>query len=66
MFHDFGTHPVRRADLRLVAGVGIHAFSGHSEVCQFGHAVLIEEDVGSLDVSVYLLVLMQVDESLEN
>jgi hypothetical protein len=66
MFHDFGTHPVGTAYLRLVSCIGVHALSGYTEVREFCYALLVEEDVGCLDVTVYLFVLMQVDEALEH
>jgi hypothetical protein len=32
VLHDFGTHPVRRTDLRLMACIGVHALGGYSEI----------------------------------
>jgi len=65
LLHDFGTHPVRGADLGFVACVGVHALGGDSEVCEFGESLLVEQYVGGLDVSVYLFVFVEVDEPLE-
>lgn len=49
-----------------MSSVGIHALSGDSEVCEFGEAVLIEEDVGSFDIAMDLFVFMQVEQALED
>jgi hypothetical protein len=66
VFHDFGAHPVGRAHLGLMPGVGVHAFGRDSEVCEFGNSFLVKKDVGGFDVAVDLLVPVQVDQSLEN
>jgi hypothetical protein len=66
VFHDFGAHPIRGANLGAVAGVGVHAFSGYSEVCQFGYAFAVEKYVGGLYVAMYLFVGVEVNEAFEH
>lgn len=66
MLHDFGTHPVGGADLGAMACVGVHAFGGDSEICEFGDALAVEEDVGGLYVAMDLFVGVEVDQALEH
>ncbi len=63
---NFGAHPVGRAHLRAVSGVGVHALGGYAKICQFGDSFVIEQNIGSLDIPVYLLAGVQVGQSLDD
>ena len=66
VLHNFGTHPIRRANLRLMTCIGVHALGGDPKVSQFGNSFFIEQNISSFNVPVDLLVGVQVDESIEN
>jgi len=66
MLHDLWAHPVRRADLRLVPRIGIHTLRGYSKVSQFSNSFFIEQYIRSFDVSMYLFILVQINQSPQN
>lgn len=53
-----------------MAGIGVHAFGWDPEICQFCNAFFIEQNIGSLDVSVDFFVAVEVhkptDDRLED
>ena len=46
--------------------IGVHALGGDSKICQFGHSFVIEQNIGGLDIPVYLLAGMQVGQPLDH
>lgn len=46
--------------------VGVHALCTDTKISQFGHSFLVEEYVGSLNIPMYLLIGMEVGQSLDH
>lgn len=54
--------PVRAPDDRAVTNLS----SGNSEISQFHGSILVGENIGTLDVTVYHTLVMQVNQAIEN
>ena len=49
-----------------MSSIGVHALGGYSKISQFGHPFVIEQNIGGLDIPVYLLAGMQVGQPLDH
>jgi len=56
--------PIWTSDNSIVAHTGRRGVTGNTEVCKFYRPVLVGENVGTFDVTMYHSLVVQVDQAL--
>ncbi len=66
VLNDLWAHPIRTSNMSVVSSICIHHLCRNSEISQFGCTILIQQDIGRLNISVNFFTVVQVFQSFQN